>query len=135
MECIDEEDLNVLQKFLWLGLAGSLGTLARYGLAGVVHRFAGAGFPWGTLAVNVLGCFLAGLLWGLFEYRLEFPPQARMMVLIGFIGAFTTFAGYVVETGELLRDAQWFSAAANLVSQNVLGIAAMLAGLAISRLV
>ena len=57
----------MLQKLALLALAGALGTLARYGLAGFVHKISGASFPWGTVVVNLTGCFLAGLLWSLFE--------------------------------------------------------------------
>ena len=122
-------------RLLLLVIAGSAGTLCRYGLSGLVQSGAGARFPWGTLAVNLTGCLLAGLLFGLFESRWGLSGEARTIVFIGFLGAFTTFSGFMLETTELARDAQWLSAAANLVLQNGLGAVALYAGLVASRLV
>ena len=98
------------QKMLWLALAGALGTLARYGLAGFVHKINGASFPWGTLGVNLTGCFLAGLLWALFEHRWPASGEMRVLVLFGFMGAFTTFSAFIMETGELVRSSAWLHA-------------------------
>ena len=81
----------MVQKLLWLSLAGAVGTLARYSLAGVVHRISGVSFPWGTLTVNIFGCFVAGVLWALFENRWPLSGETRVLVLVGFMGAFTTF--------------------------------------------
>lgn len=122
-------------RLLLLVIAGSAGTLCRYGLSGLVQSGVGARFPWGTLAVNLTGCLLAGLLFGLFESRWGLSGEARTIVFIGFLGAFTTFSGFMLETTELARDAQWLSAAANLVMQNGLGAIALYAGLVASRLV
>lgn len=122
-----------MQKIVLLMIAGSVGTLARYGLAGAVHRYAGASFPWGTLAVNLTGCFLAGLLWALFESRWPVHAETRTIVLVGFMGAFTTFSAFILETGELMRSAQWLYAAANLGLQNGLGCVALFLGMALGR--
>jgi CrcB protein len=122
-------------RILLLVLAGAAGTLCRYGLAGLVQSGLGARFPWGTLIVNVAGCLVAGLLFGLFESRWALSGEARTIVFIGFLGAFTTFSGFMLETSELARDAQWLSAAGNLVLQNGLGALAMYGGLVASRLV
>ncbi len=122
------------QKLILLALAGATGTLARYGLAGMVQRWGGAGFPWGTLAVNVLGCFVAGLLWSLFEQRWAVSGETRIVVLVGFMGAFTTFSAYILETGELARTSQWWLMAANLGLQNGLGLFALLGGAALGRI-
>jgi CrcB protein len=118
-----------------LVIAGSAGTLCRYGLSGLVQNAAGARFPWGTLAVNLTGCLVAGLAFGLFESRWGLSGEARTIVFIGFLGAFTTFSGFMLETTELARDAQWLAVAANLTLQNVLGAVALYVGLVASRLV
>ena len=123
----------MIHKFALLALAGALGTLARYGTAGLVQRIHGTSFPWGTLAVNLTGCFLAGLLWTLFENRWPLSGEARTIVLVGFIGAFTTFSAFILESGELLRSAEWFHATVNLAMQNILGFAALFAGVALAR--
>ncbi len=124
----------MLQKFLLLSIAGAAGTLCRYGLAGFVHRLTGAGFPWGTLAVNITGCFLAGVVWTLFEHRWPLFGQARVIIMVGFMGAFTTFSSYILETGELLRAADWAAAAGNFFLQNGIGFAALFAGITLARL-
>lgn len=124
----------MLEKLLWIGLAGALGTFARYGLSGVVQRTCGASFPCGTLAVNILGCFLFGLVWSLAEDRLSIRGEVRTVILIGFMGAFTTFSSFAFETAQLLRDAQWASAATNIAAQNVLGIVGLFLGLMAGRL-
>lgn len=124
-----------MQKFICLAAAGAAGTLARYALSGAVQRVLGAGFPWGTLAVNLLGCFLAGLFWSLSEYRLSVSGETRIIVLMGFMGAFTTFSAFMLETGHLVRDAEWIRVAANVALQNGIGATAVFAGIFLGRAV
>ncbi|GAB4325091.1 MAG: fluoride efflux transporter CrcB [Candidatus Sumerlaeia bacterium] len=124
----------MIQKLGWLALAGALGTLARYGLAGAIHRLDGASFPWGTAAVNLTGCFLAGLLWALFESRWVVSGEVRTLVLVGFMGAFTTFSTLILETGQMLSSGEWLHAAANLAVHNGLGLIALIVGLTLGRL-
>lgn len=123
----------MFHKLMWLALAGAMGTLARYALAGFVHRFTGSAFPWGTLVVNLVGCFLAGLLWVLFESRWSVSGETRTLVLVGFMGAFTTFSAMILETGELARSAQWLYAGANVGMQTGLGFVALFVGMAAGR--
>ncbi len=125
----------MLRKLFLMAIAGAAGTVARYTMAGWIQRWQGADFPWGTLAVNVLGCFLVGLLWALFETRLVVSAETRTIVLVGFMGAFTTFSAFILETGELLRPAEWTYAAANVSMQVGLGLAAFFMGGAVGRLV
>ena len=123
-----------MQKLLLLALAGSVGTLARYGLGGFVQSLCGKVFPWGTVAVNLLGCMLFGLVWSSLEERWPTSGETRMIILVGFMGAFTTFSTFVFESGELLRDAEWIPALGYFTIHNVGGLAALLAGLALGRL-
>ncbi|MCE5327451.1 MAG: fluoride efflux transporter CrcB [Planctomycetaceae bacterium] len=125
----------MVAKLIWLALAGAAGTLARYGLAGLVQRWAPASFPWGTLAVNVLGCFLFGLVWSLGTERMAVSAEVRTVILIGFMGAFTTFSSFAGETSRLMAEGQWLYAAGNILLQNVAGIAAMFLGYAAGRAV
>lgn len=128
------------QKLACLAIAGALGTLARYGLTGLAQRITGGGFwgafganfPVGTLAVNVLGCFLFGLAWSLLAHGLQ-DGQVRLVVFVGFLGAFTTFSTYAFEGGQMVRDARWAPLAAHLMLQNGLGLAAVLTGLALGK--
>jgi CrcB protein len=121
-------------NLLLLGLAGAAGTLARFGLYGLVQRLADTSFPIGTLAVNALGSFLFGIIWPLAEERLLISPDARRILLVGFMGAFTTFSTFAFETGQLAREAQWAAAIGNITAQNILGIGLFLLGLSLGRL-
>ena len=123
----------MIERIVLLSVAGAAGTLLRYALAGLVHRFAGVGFPWGTLAVNISGCFLAGLVWTLFENRWPLAGQTRIVVMVGFMGAFTTFSSYILETGQLMRSTEWVFAAGNFMLQNGIGLLALLGGVSIGR--
>jgi CrcB protein len=123
------------QKLLLIAVAGGLGALARYGLSGVVLRATGAGFPYGTLVVNILGCFLFGLVWALAAERMAIGPEARTILLVGFLGSFTTFSTFIFESHWLLADARWVWAVANLVAMNVVGLGLFVAGLALGRVV
>jgi fluoride exporter len=125
----------MLQKLVLLAMAGGMGALARYGLSGFVQKISGMSFPWGTVIVNLTGCFLAGLLWSLFENRWNVSGETRTVVLVGFMGAFSTFSTFIFETGDLLRSAQWMYAAANLTIQNGIGLLALFTGMAFGRLI
>jgi fluoride exporter len=123
----------MLLKLLYLGLAGAAGTLARYGLSGLAARNVGTTFPWGTVAVNLLGCLLFGVLWAFLENRIAAGGQIKMIIFIGFFGAFTTFSTFAFETCQLLDDAQWLWAAGNFLLQTVVGLIAVMAGLTVGR--
>jgi CrcB protein len=120
-------------QILLIALAGAGGALARYGIHGAVQRAAGPQFPWGTAAVNILGCLLFGLAWAVTAERLPLGPGGRTAVFVGFLGAFTTFSTFVVETEQLLRSGALLLAGANLLGQIALGLGALLAGVAIGR--
>ena len=125
----------MLQRLLLIAFAGALGTLARYGLSGVFQKTRIHGLPVGTLLVNVLGCFLFGLVWTLADDRLLISPQTRTIVLVGFMGAFTTFSTFAFDTGQFVRDVQWGWALANLAAQNGLGLLCLFLGFSAGRLV
>ncbi len=122
-----------MSKLLWIGLAGALGTLARYGLSGWVQRLGDFSFPWGTLSVNLLGSALFGLVWAWGENRLIFTSELRAIILVGFMGGFTTFSSFAFETSMLIRDGQWLSALANVAAQNIIGVAALALGILAGR--
>lgn len=108
-----------------IAVAGALGALARWGLSGVVQRGAGDAFPWGTFAVNVVGCFLFGLVWTAATERDLFSPAARTILLTGFLGAFTTFSTFAFETDRLLIEGRPVAALANVAGHVVLGLVAV----------
>lgn len=122
-------------KLLWLAVAGAMGTLARYGLSGVFQRWLGGTFPWGTAMVNVLGCLAAGIVWAAAGERLATNPEVRTIIVIGFMGAFTTFSTLVFETSQFFSDAQLLLGLCNFAFQTVTGIGLFYLGLAIGRTV
>lgn len=106
-----------------VGSGGFLGALSRYGLSGLVHRHMPlTTFPYGTLAVNLLGCLLIGLLTGLGEARQVFGPEVRLFALIGLLGGFTTFSTFGYETFAMIRDSEYVRAAANVGVHVILGL-------------
>jgi len=111
-----------LQAFL-VGLGGFAGALCRYALAGAVHRgVPQATFPVGTLAVNLLGCLLIGLLAGLADSRQLFSPEMRLFAFIGLLGGFTTFSTFGYEAVALARDSEYLQAILYVGLHVVLGL-------------
>jgi CrcB protein len=112
-----------------VGIGGFIGALARYGLTGFVQKqFPMSVFPFGTLAVNLLGCFLIGVLAGLAEDRQYFGPEFRTFALIGVLGGFTTYSTFGFETFAMLRDADFLHAAANVAIHVIAGLALVWVG-------
>jgi CrcB protein len=124
-----------MSKWLAIAIAGGLGSLARYGLAGLVQRWTGPAFPWGTFVVNVVGCLAFGFVVGAIEDRVALGAQLRPFLLVGFLGAFTTFSTFSYESTELLLDRQWWFLAGNAAGQTVVGVAAIIVGLTAGRTV
>ncbi len=108
---------------------GAVGTLARYGLQGLVQERTGSSFPFGTLVVNLLGCFLLG---GIMEYALAhvtIPPEWRIGITTGFFGAFTTFSTFSWETTRMLEDGEWTRAGVYVLASVIGGLAAVFLGI------
>jgi CrcB protein len=117
-----------MQKVILIGFAGFIGTLCRYWLSGLVARHYGETFPWGTLVVNVVGCFFAGSLFYLTEERFLVSPTLRTVILVGLLGGFTTFSSFGLQTFTLLREGEFALAALNVALSNLLGFLMLWAG-------
>ncbi|MGQ0792955.1 MAG: fluoride efflux transporter CrcB [Deltaproteobacteria bacterium] len=91
-------------SYVFIMLGGAAGTLARYFVSGFVGKSLEGAFPWGTLAVNLAGCLLIGILWELFESK-AIAPGARVFIFTGFLGGFTTFSTFGLEAASLMRGA------------------------------
>jgi CrcB protein len=113
-----------------IAAAGALGALARYGLTGWVQARAGF-FPWGTLAVNVLGSLLLGFAFRYLE-TMVVPAEWREALIIGFLGAFTTFSTFSYEAVALAQDGDLGRAASYVAASVVLGLVAVLVGLGLA---
>jgi CrcB protein len=118
---------------LWVALAGSAGALARFGLDGGIRRRWPTTFPWATLAVNVTGSLLLGLVTGLVLFRGE-PDALRIIIGTGFCGGYTTFSTASFETVRLVQTGRRLQAATNAVGSLLLTVLAGGAGLALARL-
>ena len=119
-----------------VGVGGFVGSALRYLLGGAVQRAMPlAIFPYGTLAVNVIGCLLIGFLGGLVEFRQLLDPGQRLFLLVGVLGGFTTFSTFAFETLTLAQDAELFKASLNILVQVVLGLLAALTGFVAARLI
>jgi len=115
-------------KFVNLVIGGAAGTVARYLLGGAVYKLMGTGFPYGTLIVNISGCFILGILASLSEKKFMLGPDARMLLMIGFCGAFTTFSTLIFETDSLVRNGQMIRAFGNIFASVILGFILFRAG-------
>ena len=111
-----------MNKILLIGLAGLTGTLLRYGLSGSIARHYGETFPWGTIVVNLVGCFVTGAVFNLTQERFLVNPTARTVILVGLLGGFTTFSSYGLQTFSLLRDGEFGLAILNVAVSNLLGL-------------
>jgi fluoride exporter len=120
-------------KLVLLAAAGAAGTLARYGLSLGLARLLGDRFPFGTLAVNVLGCAMFGFVLALFRDRARIGPETVTVLLVGFMGAFTTFSSFVADSQGLWAAERPVLAVANVLLQNAAGFGCFLLGRSLGR--
>ena len=119
---------------LLVGIGGLLGASMRYLAAVWVQNAVGsAGFPYGTLAVNVAGCLLIGLVVGFFEARQPLSSEAQAFVIVGVLGGFTTFSAFGMDTIRLVRDGAYLAGSANVVLQVAIGLSAVAVGLRLGQ--
>ena len=124
---------SLMQQVLLIAAGGSLGAVARYGVSTFVYHTTGETFPWGTFIVNLTGSFLIGFYIDLFDTTL-IPTAWRSFITIGFLGAYTTFSTYTLETVNLIRDGELRLAVANIVVSNVACILFVVLGMYSSRI-
>mgnify|MGYP001062834126 CR=1 FL=1 len=122
-----------MTQILAIAAGGSIGAVMRYFVSTGVYSYLGRGFPYGTLAVNVIGSLLMGLLYELFLQRLSVSPEVRALLLVGFLGAFTTFSTFSIETITLIEQGDLLKAVGNIFVSVILCVAAAWLGLQIAR--
>lgn len=118
--------------WVWVAIGGAVGSVLRYGTGGVIQRWNGSDWPMGTLTVNILGSFVIGFLAQLILARGIMSPQARLFVMVGLLGGFTTFSTFSLETLRLVQQGGWFPAAVNVIFSVTGGLIAAWAGFSIS---
>ena len=116
-------------RLLLIAVFGALGTLARYGLQGLVQVKMGSTFPYGTLAINLTGCFFLGLIGQFTLNRLVISPELRMAIAVGFFGGYTTFSSFGWETAKMLEAGEWLWATTYVATSVVLGLFLSVAGI------
>jgi CrcB protein len=119
---------EILQLAL-IAIFGAIGTLARYGLQGLVQMRVGSAFPYGTLLINLSGCFFLGLIGQFTMNRMVLPAEWRIAIAVGFFGGFTTFSSFGWETAKMLEDGEWLRATTYVAASVVAGLLLSVAGI------
>jgi CrcB protein len=123
-----------MNRFWLIAIGAVLGANARYWLGlWAADRF-GVTFPYGTLLVNVTGCFLLGFLATLTTGRFVISPEVRLLIAVGFFGSFTTFSSFAVETMALAQGGAFWRSLLNVLANNGIGLSAAWLGIATARL-
>jgi len=120
-------------QILLIAVFGAIGTLARYGLQGLVQIKMGSTFPYGTLVVNLTGCFFLGLIGQIALNRVIVPAEWRMAIAVGFFGGYTTFSSFGWETAKMFEAGEWLRASSYVAASVVLGLLLSVAGIRLAN--
>ncbi len=120
-------------RVLLIAIFGAIGTLTRYGLQGVVQVRTGGVFPYGTLLINLTGCFLLGLLGQFTMNRIVISPDWRVAMTVGFFGGYTTFSSFGWETAKMLEDGEWLRATTYVAASVIAGLFLSVAGIRLAN--
>ena len=120
-------------KIFLIALFGAIGTLARYGLQGVVQHRMGGGFPYGTLLINLSGCLLLGFIGQITLNRMLISADMRMAIAVGFFGGYTTFSSFGWETAKMLEEGAWMRATAYVGASVIAGLLLSVAGIRLAN--
>src|SRR4051812_2853323 len=116
---------------LLVGVGGCFGAMSRYFVDRRISQWTGGGVPWGTFVINISGSFLVGLLFALIVERAGLAPTLRAPLMIGFLGAYTTFSTLMLESWRMIEDGAWQTAALNIGGSIAIGLIAVIAGVAV----
>lgn len=122
-------------KWIYLFLGGGVGTILRFVFSESIHQLAGARFPFGTLAVNLTGCFFIGFLVTLTEERFILSPELRLLFIVGLLGGFTTFSSFIYETHLLMKDGHTWLAFGNVMLSVCVGFWLFRAGVFLGEMI
>ena len=121
--------IGEIVQILLIALFGAIGTLARYGVHVLMQAKLGNGFPYGTLLINLSGCFFLGLVGQYTLSRMVISPELRLAVAVGFFGGFTTFSTFGWETAKLLETGEWLRATTYVAASVIFGLLLSIAGI------
>jgi CrcB protein len=124
-----------MEKWFYLIGGGVLGTIMRYVLAGMVYQKIGTGFPYGTLVVNLIACFLVGFFDTIFQAKFLLSPILRIFLMAGFCGAFSTFSTFMLETANLIRDGETLRAFLNVIISVIVGFIVFRLGVLLGEII
>ncbi|MEA2027005.1 MAG: fluoride efflux transporter CrcB [Chloroflexota bacterium] len=119
---------------VFIAVGGAAGAVSRYLIGGWVEELTGGRFPWGTFIVNISGSFFLGVVFALAMDRAIVSPEIRVPLMIGFIGSYTTFSTLMLESWRLVEEGDYLFMFGNLLGSVVIGMLAVIAGLALGRL-
>jgi CrcB protein len=122
-----------MANVLIIGIGGFVGAVSRYWIALWIGQRWGRNFPLGTFVINVTGSFLIGLLMTLMAERFTENPQWRLLLVVGFLGAYTTFSTFEYETGALMKDGEWLYSVLNVIGSVIVGFVALKLGEVIAK--
>jgi CrcB protein len=122
-----------MANVLIIGIGGFVGAISRYWIALWIGQRWGRNFPLGTFVINVTGSFLIGLLMTLMAERFTENPQWRLLLVVGFLGAYTTFSTFEYETGALMKDGEWLYSVLNVIGSVIVGFVALKLGEVIAK--
>jgi CrcB protein len=124
-----------MDRYVMIALGGALGAIARYEVTNLIQHETHVGFPYGTFVVNITGCLIIGIAIGLLDQHVIAHPNWRLLIVTGFVGAYTTFSTFEAETFNEVSAGAWAVAAANVIASVVVGYVAVWIGFAAARLV
>lgn len=123
---------NPMSTIIYIAIGGAVGAILRYSISGYAYRSFEGALPWGTLAVNLIGCFAIGILWNVFE-TMAHSPNTRAFIFIGILGAFTTFSTFGIESFHLFKEGQIKYGIINILISNIGGIGLVFLGYIASK--
>lgn len=123
----------MIKDLLIVGLGGSAGSMLRYAVQKILYVQSAVAFPAGTLLVNITGCFLIGILWGLFSRLLNLSDELKLLLMTGFCGGFTTFSAFTLEGIGLLKENKTFLFIIYVTASVVGGLLATFTGIRIAK--